>query len=103
MSNFITIHPENPQSRFIRQVAEVLQDLGVIAYPTDSGYALGCKMGSTSDESLYENIIIILVIYIYIYSLKLVRSILILLLQIMICRCCWFFLVFTLRNGISCK
>ena len=36
-SSFITIHPENPQERLIRQVVEILRNQGVIVYPTDSG------------------------------------------------------------------
>ena len=45
MSQFFYIHPENPQARLINQAAEILQKGGVIVYPTDSGYALGCMMG----------------------------------------------------------
>ncbi len=41
MTQFFSIHPDNPQSRLIRQAAEMLRDGAVIAYPTDSGYALG--------------------------------------------------------------
>ena len=46
MPMIINIHPKNPQKRFIKQVVEVLEDGGVIAYPTDSGYALGCSLGN---------------------------------------------------------
>lgn len=42
MSQFIEIHPENPQSRLLAKAAAVLHQGGVIVYPTDSGYALGC-------------------------------------------------------------
>ncbi len=45
MSLFIQIHPENPQARLIAQVADVVRSGGVIIYPTDSGYALGCGIG----------------------------------------------------------
>ena len=45
MSQFFYIHPENPQPRFINQAEEILRQGGVIVYPTDSGYALGCMMG----------------------------------------------------------
>lgn len=38
------IYAENPQSRLLKQAAEMLQKGGVIAYPTDSGYALGCAL-----------------------------------------------------------
>ncbi|MFA6038594.1 MAG: Sua5/YciO/YrdC/YwlC family protein, partial [Legionellales bacterium] len=46
MTQILTIHPENPQVRLLRQVVAVLQIGGVIAYPTDSGYALGCQIGN---------------------------------------------------------
>lgn len=42
MSQFFSIHPETPQPRLIKQAVEILRNGGVIAYPTDSAYALGC-------------------------------------------------------------
>ena len=45
MSQFFTIHPDNPQQRLIRQAVEIIHSGGVIAYPTDSAYALGCHIG----------------------------------------------------------
>lgn len=45
MSQFFVIHPENPQARLITQAADILRQGGVIAYPTDTAYALGCLMG----------------------------------------------------------
>ncbi|WP_321276444.1 L-threonylcarbamoyladenylate synthase [Thiomicrorhabdus indica] len=39
---YIGVHPENPQKRLLDQVVEILNNQGVIAYPTESGYALGC-------------------------------------------------------------
>ena len=45
MSQFFAIHPETPQTRLIRQAVEIVQRGGVIAYPTDSAYALGCHIG----------------------------------------------------------
>ncbi|MBA1247804.1 MULTISPECIES: L-threonylcarbamoyladenylate synthase [Pseudomonas] len=45
MSQYIEIHPENPQPRLIRQAVDIIQSGGVIAYPTDSSYALGCRIG----------------------------------------------------------
>lgn len=42
MSQFFYIHPDNPQVRLINQTVDILQNGGVIIYPTDSGYALGC-------------------------------------------------------------
>ncbi len=44
MSQFFAIHPENPQPRLIKQAAAIVREGGVIAYPTDSAYALGCHM-----------------------------------------------------------
>jgi tRNA threonylcarbamoyl adenosine modification protein (Sua5/YciO/YrdC/YwlC family) len=44
MAQFFSIHPENPQPRLIKQAAEMLRDGAVIVYPTDSGYALGCRL-----------------------------------------------------------
>lgn len=46
MSQFFQIHPENPQSRLIKQAVEIVRSGGVIVYPTDSGYALGCQIGA---------------------------------------------------------
>lgn len=46
MSQFFNIHLDNPQPRLIAQTAEILRRGGVIAYPTDSGYALGCMLGN---------------------------------------------------------
>ncbi|WP_319557570.1 L-threonylcarbamoyladenylate synthase [Thiomicrorhabdus sp.] len=41
-SQFISVHPDNPQDRLLDQVSVILEKGGVIAYPTESGYALGC-------------------------------------------------------------
>ena len=46
MSQFFQIHPENPQPRLIKQAVEIVRSGGVIVYPTDSGYALGCQIGA---------------------------------------------------------
>ena len=46
MSVFIEIHPQNPQPRLIKQMVEVIRAGGVIVYPTDSCYALGCQIGN---------------------------------------------------------
>lgn len=45
MSEYLEIHPENPQPRLVARVAERLREGAVIAYPTDSSYALGCAIG----------------------------------------------------------
>ncbi|MFT7287191.1 MAG: tRNA threonylcarbamoyl adenosine modification protein (Sua5/YciO/YrdC/YwlC family) [Halieaceae bacterium] len=45
MSQFFQMHPENPQSRLVRQAADIVRRGGVIVYPTDSAYALGCHIG----------------------------------------------------------
>ncbi|MCM0622041.1 L-threonylcarbamoyladenylate synthase [Nocardioides bruguierae] len=47
MARFVDLHPENPQPRLVRQVVDALRDDdALIAYPTDSGYALGCRLGN---------------------------------------------------------
>ncbi|OOF40912.1 threonylcarbamoyl-AMP synthase [Rodentibacter rarus] len=56
MSQFFYIHPENPQVRLINQTVEILRKGGVIVYPTDSGYALGCILG---DKQAMDRIIAI--------------------------------------------
>ncbi|WP_455196398.1 L-threonylcarbamoyladenylate synthase [Kaarinaea lacus] len=52
-ATLLSIHPENPQQRLIKQAVEVLHDGGVIVYPTDSAYALGCHIG---DKAAMERI-----------------------------------------------
>ena len=46
MNQFLKIHPENPQLHLIRLAANMLIKEGVIVYPTDSAYALGCQLGN---------------------------------------------------------
>jgi tRNA threonylcarbamoyl adenosine modification protein (Sua5/YciO/YrdC/YwlC family) len=46
MARYFDIHPANPQRRAIVQVADIVRAGGVIAYPTDSCYALGCQLGN---------------------------------------------------------
>ena len=53
MAQLFTVHPVNPQPRLIRQAAEIVRAGGVIVYPTDSCYALGCRIG---DKSALERI-----------------------------------------------
>lgn len=45
MSQFFYIHPDNPQQRLISQACAIIRGGGVIVYPTDSGYAIGCGIG----------------------------------------------------------
>lgn len=45
MSQFFQIHPDNPQARLISQAADIVRAGGVVVYPTDSAYALGCHIG----------------------------------------------------------
>jgi len=45
VAQFFSVHPENPQARLIKQAVEIIQRGGLIAYPTDSAYALGCHIG----------------------------------------------------------
>ncbi|UVW34506.1 L-threonylcarbamoyladenylate synthase [SAR92 clade bacterium H455] len=45
MSDYLSIHPENPQQRLIAKAAEIVRKGGVIVYPTDSVYAIGCHIG----------------------------------------------------------
>lgn len=53
MSQFFQIHPDNPQARLIAQAAAIIRSGGVIIYPTDSCYALGCHLG---DKAAVERI-----------------------------------------------
>jgi tRNA threonylcarbamoyl adenosine modification protein (Sua5/YciO/YrdC/YwlC family) len=53
MAQFFTVHPDDPQPRLMRRTAEILRAGGVIVYPTDSCYALGCHLG---DKSAVERI-----------------------------------------------
>jgi len=46
MAELLELHPKNPQQRFVRIAADALMDHGVVVYPTDSCYALGCVMGA---------------------------------------------------------
>ncbi len=50
MAQFFNINLDNPQSRLIAQTAEILRKGGVIVYPTDSGFALGCMLGNADAQ-----------------------------------------------------
>ena len=54
MATILAIHPESPQARLIAQAVDVIERNGVIVYPTDSGYALGCRLG---DRDAMERIL----------------------------------------------
>ncbi|NOT64623.1 MAG: threonylcarbamoyl-AMP synthase [Methylotenera sp.] len=56
MSQLFNIHLDNPQPRLITHTAEILRDGGVIAYPTDSGYALGCMLGNGDAQTRIRQI-----------------------------------------------
>jgi len=45
VAQYFNVHPKDPQPRLIRHAADIVRDGGVIAYPTDSSYALGCRLG----------------------------------------------------------
>ncbi|MBB1157057.1 threonylcarbamoyl-AMP synthase [Amycolatopsis sp. A1MSW2902] len=46
MARYFDVHPQNPQRRALSQVVDLLRDDGLIAYPTDSCFALGCRIGN---------------------------------------------------------
>jgi tRNA threonylcarbamoyl adenosine modification protein (Sua5/YciO/YrdC/YwlC family) len=56
MARYFDIHPANPQRRAITQVADIVRAGGVIAYPTDSCYALGCQFGDKDGISRIRSI-----------------------------------------------
>jgi tRNA threonylcarbamoyl adenosine modification protein (Sua5/YciO/YrdC/YwlC family) len=53
LSQYFKVHPQNPQPRLISQAASILRAGGIVVYPTDSCYALGCLMG---DKAAMERI-----------------------------------------------
>jgi tRNA threonylcarbamoyl adenosine modification protein (Sua5/YciO/YrdC/YwlC family) len=53
VAQYFSVHPDNPQPRLIRHAVQIIRDGGVIAYPTDSCYALGCHIG---DKAAMERI-----------------------------------------------
>ena len=56
MSQFFVVHPQNPQPRLIHQAVEILSNGGVVAYPTDSSYALGCVLGNKDAQTRIRDI-----------------------------------------------
>ena len=53
MAQYFSVHPDNPQPRLVKHAVEIIRGGGVIAYPTDSCYALGCHIG---DKNAMEKI-----------------------------------------------
>jgi tRNA threonylcarbamoyl adenosine modification protein (Sua5/YciO/YrdC/YwlC family) len=56
MAQYFNIHPDDPQQRLIRQAAEIFRNGGVVAYPTDSSYALGCMLGNKEAQERIRQI-----------------------------------------------
>ena len=56
MSQFFKIHEENPQQRLILRLVEIVNQGGVIVYPTDSTYALGCQIGNKNAKRRIQRI-----------------------------------------------
>ncbi len=56
MSQYFAVHPTHPQPRLIAQAAAIIRDGGVIAYPTDSCYAIGCQIGDKEAMQRLRNI-----------------------------------------------
>jgi tRNA A37 threonylcarbamoyladenosine synthetase subunit TsaC/SUA5/YrdC len=52
-ARYLSIHPDDPQPRLLAQAVEVVRDDGIVALPTDSCYALGCRLG---DKEAVERI-----------------------------------------------
>jgi len=56
MAQYFVIHAQNPQQRLIHQTVEILRNGGVIVYPTDSSYALGCMLGNKDAQTRIRQI-----------------------------------------------
>jgi len=56
MAKYFDVHPDNPQARAIGQVVGLIRDDGLVAYPTDSCFALGCRMGNKDGLSRIREI-----------------------------------------------
>jgi tRNA threonylcarbamoyl adenosine modification protein (Sua5/YciO/YrdC/YwlC family) len=56
MARYFDIHPADPQPRMIAQIADIVRAGGVIAYPTDSCYALGCQLGNSGGMTRIRSI-----------------------------------------------
>lgn len=56
MAQYFVIHADNPQPRLVKQTVDILLGGGVIAYPTDSSYALGCALGFKEAQTKIRSI-----------------------------------------------
>jgi tRNA threonylcarbamoyl adenosine modification protein (Sua5/YciO/YrdC/YwlC family) len=56
MAKYFDVHPLDPQPRLVGQVAGILRGGGLVAYPTDSGYALGCRLGNLDGKTRIQRI-----------------------------------------------
>ena len=56
MARYLEVHPDNPQPRALAQAVQALRDGGLIAYPTDSGYALGAMLGNQGAKDRIRDI-----------------------------------------------
>jgi tRNA threonylcarbamoyl adenosine modification protein (Sua5/YciO/YrdC/YwlC family) len=56
VSQFFQIHPDNPQARLIREAADIIRAGGLVVYPTDSAYALGCHIGDKNALDIIRRI-----------------------------------------------
>jgi tRNA threonylcarbamoyl adenosine modification protein (Sua5/YciO/YrdC/YwlC family) len=56
MARYFDVHPEDPQPRVIGQIADVLREGGLVAYPTDSCFALGCQLGNADGKERIKQI-----------------------------------------------
>lgn len=56
MAQYFEIHPDNPQKRLIQQAVSIISSGGLVVYPTDSSYALGCHIGDKSAMERIQNI-----------------------------------------------
>ncbi|HEX2176402.1 MAG TPA: L-threonylcarbamoyladenylate synthase [Nocardioidaceae bacterium] len=56
MAKYFDVHPVDPQPRLVTRVVEIVRSGGLVAYPTDSGYALGCQMGNQEGKDRIKQI-----------------------------------------------
>ena len=56
MSQYFVVHPTHPQRRLVERAAEIVRDGGVLVYPTDSAYAVGCHLGDKAAVERVRNL-----------------------------------------------